>query len=47
MGITEISQGSRRRLKVAAFVIMTATIAFISLFLYFQLKGKLLDKAIN
>ncbi|XP_071177358.1 fibropellin-3-like isoform X2 [Mytilus edulis] len=38
MGITEISQGSRRRLKVAAFVIMTATIAFISLFLYFQLK---------
>ncbi|VDI40497.1 Hypothetical predicted protein, partial [Mytilus galloprovincialis] len=38
MGITEISQGSRRRLKVAAFVIMTATIVFISLFLYFQLK---------
>ncbi|CAC5400543.1 Fibropellin-3,Delta-like protein 4,Adhesive plaque matrix protein 2,Protein jagged-1b,Delta and Notch-like epidermal growth factor-related receptor,Sushi, von Willebrand factor type A, EGF and pentraxin domain-containing protein 1,Neurogenic locus notch homolog protein 1,Delta-like protein D [Mytilus coruscus] len=38
MGITDISQSRRRKLKVAVFVILISTIVFISLFLYFQLK---------
>ncbi|XP_071127409.1 uncharacterized protein [Mytilus edulis] len=38
MGITEVSQCSRRRLIVAVFVILILTIVFISLILYFQLK---------